>query len=98
MTGKRKDANHNSVVQALEAAGAVCIDCTVAPVLGFDLLILHRGKIYITEVKDGSKPASARKLTDGEAARKEQVELKNVPYNVVLNREEALRLIGVKKN
>lgn len=97
MTGKRKDANHNSVVEALSRAGATCIDCTVAPALGFDLLVAFRGSLYVVEVKDGSKIPSARKLTDGEAFRKQELEYKGIAYNVVESVDDALRLIGVTK-
>jgi hypothetical protein len=94
MRSNRKDANHSIIEQALKRAGAVCIDCTVAPALGFDLLVAFRGKLYIAEVKDGNKPPSQRKLTEGEAARKEQVEYKGVQYNVLESVDDALAMIG----
>jgi hypothetical protein len=97
MRGNRKDANQILIEQALKRAGAVCIDCTVAPSLGFDLLVAKGGCLHIVEVKDGNAPLSKRKLTPGEAARKEELEYKGVDYNIVENVEQALRLIGAKK-
>lgn len=32
-----------------------------------DLLVGHNGNLYLFEIKDGSKPKSQRKLTEGEA-------------------------------
>lgn len=64
----KTDANHTEVVKALRAAG--CSVISLAP-LGCgipDLAVGYRGRNWLLEVKDGSKPPSARKLTDDEAA------------------------------
>lgn len=57
------DANQAEIVAALRAVGA-----TVQPLHAVgqgcpDLLVGYRGQNYLLEVKDGSKPPSARKLT-----------------------------------
>jgi len=58
----RVDTNHAEVVSALRACGA-CVLSLAALGQGVpDLLILHRGKLMLIEVKDGSRPPSARKL------------------------------------
>lgn len=59
----RVDANQSEIVDALRKAGA-----TVTPTHkageGFpDLAVGFRGYTYLLEVKDGSKPPSAQKLT-----------------------------------
>ncbi len=59
----RIDANQPEVVKAFRAAGASVQ--SLAP-LGdgcLDLLVGYRGANYLVEVKDGSKPPSARTLT-----------------------------------
>lgn len=61
------DANQPAIVAALRSIGA-----TVTPIHAVgngcpDLLVGFRQKNYVFEVKDGSKPPSARKLTDDEA-------------------------------
>lgn len=94
MRGKRKDSNQAEIERELRRVGAEVIDCTVAPQLGFDLLVAFRGQLFVVEVKDGTKPVSARQLTDGESKRREQLEYKGVPYNVIENTEQALQLIG----
>lgn len=55
----RVDANQTPVIRALEAAGATVL------VIGqpVDLLVGIGGKFAFFEVKDGSKPPSARKKT-----------------------------------
>ena len=57
------DANQSAIVAALRKAG-----CTVQPLHSVgqgcpDLLVGRLGVNYLIEVKDGSKPPSARKLT-----------------------------------
>lgn len=57
------DANHGEVVEALRSAG-----CSVQSLAAIgkgcpDLLVGYHGMWLLFEVKDGSKPPSARKLT-----------------------------------
>ena len=64
----KTDANHSEVVKALRQIG-----CSVASLASVgcgipDLVVGYRGVNWLLEVKDGSKPPSARKLTDDEAA------------------------------
>ena len=94
---KRKDDNHREIQQALERAGALVIDCTPAPSLHFDCIVIFRGRLHIVEIKNPLQPPSARRLTPGEARRKEQIEYKGVPYNTVETIEQALKLIGAVK-
>jgi hypothetical protein len=90
MTGKRKDNNHSEIVAALESCGALCVDMTGDPKIGFDLLVIHRGMKDIVEIKDGE----GKKLTTNEAKRKGDIESKGVTYNVIESVEDALRMIG----
>lgn len=64
----RTDANHAEIVAALRALG-----CSVVSTAGVgdgfpDLAVGYRGETYLVEVKDGSKPPSARLLTADEAS------------------------------
>jgi predicted Holliday junction resolvase-like endonuclease len=95
MRANRIDANQTEIVEALRKAGAEWIPTSGDPSIGFDGLVAHQGRLFVVEIKDGSKPASARRLTDRERKRKEQVEYKGVPYNVIESKEDALKLIGV---
>jgi Holliday junction resolvase len=57
------DDNQTEVVKALRAAGAT-VTVTSAAGKGFpDLCVGYRGLTYLFEVKDGSKPPSAQKLS-----------------------------------
>lgn len=62
----RVDANQNEIVQALRDMGAsVAITSMVGS--GFpDIVVGFRGRNYLIEIKDGSKPSSKRKLTPDE--------------------------------
>jgi hypothetical protein len=63
----RTDRNQPEIVAALRAAGVtVCVTSHVGG--GFpDLAASYRKRLIFLEVKDGSKPPSARKLTPAEA-------------------------------
>lgn len=59
----RVDANQGEIVQALRKVGAV-VYSTAGIADGFpDLTVGYRRVTYLLEVKDGSKPPSARELT-----------------------------------
>lgn len=84
------DANQPEIVQALRKAGAT-VQTLAAVGKGVpDLLVARCGKLWLIEVKDGSKPPSARKLTP------DQVEWHknwNSPVYVVNNVDEALSVL-----
>jgi Holliday junction resolvase len=57
------DANQSELVDALRKFGAT-VTPTHATGAGFpDLVVGYQGVNYLLEIKDGAKPASARKLT-----------------------------------
>jgi len=62
---RRIDANQNDIVVALRACGAVVRVVTQGDGIP-DLLVGYRGYTLLLEVKDGSKPPSARTLTEAE--------------------------------
>ena len=63
MRASRTDANQKRIVAALRKAGAsVYVGSAIKS--GFpDLIVGYAGRTFLCEVKDGSKPPSARKLT-----------------------------------
>lgn len=62
----KTDANQTEIVEALRAIGAMVYP-THRLGGGFpDLLVGWKGRLLLLEVKDGSKPPSARLLTDKE--------------------------------
>jgi hypothetical protein len=68
MTWAKVDTNQPAVVKRLREIGCT-VRSTAAVGQGFaDLCVGFRGQTFILEVKDGSKPPSARKLTEDEAA------------------------------
>jgi hypothetical protein len=63
----RVDQNHASIIKLWRKCGATVLDCSGARGLGFDAIVLTRGRLYLVEIKDGSLPPSRRALTDAEA-------------------------------
>lgn len=85
------DANQAEIVRALRAVGAV-VTSTASAGSGFpDLAVGYRGKTFLLEVKDGSRPPSERRLTPAQeewhAAWRGQVA-------VVETVQQALEVIG----
>lgn len=64
----RTDGNHRHVVRILRSVGASVLDLSRVGQGCPDLAVGFRGVTYLLEVKDGSKPPSARQLTPDEAA------------------------------
>lgn len=93
----RTDTNQSDIVSTLRAVGADWISTSGDPGIGFDGIVLFRGRIFIAEVKDETKPPSARRLTENEEKRKAQCEAHGVPYLIFLNPDQALEAIGAKK-
>ena len=91
----RVDANQPEIVKGLRRAGASVL--VVSNLKNcFDILVGFRGVNYIMEIKDGDKPPSRRELTEGEKDFKRK--WKGGEYHIVLNLEQALKVIGLCKN
>jgi hypothetical protein len=86
------DSNQNEVVDALRKAGA-SVQSLAALGKGVpDLLVSIRGVNLLMEIKDGSKPKSAQKLTE------DQLKWHGAwqgPVCIVDGPKAALRMIGV---
>lgn len=68
MGAKRTDANQTAIVSAFRKLGAT-VAITSALGRGFpDLVVGYRRRNFLVEIKDGTKPPSAQKLTPDEAA------------------------------
>lgn len=60
---KKTDTNQSQIVRALRRIGCTVTDLSAVGGGCPDLLVGRNGVNYLLEVKDGSKPPSARKLT-----------------------------------
>ena len=96
-TKARKDDNHDDIVNALRKIGAVVISIHQLKD-AFDILVAYRGKLFVVEIKDGNKPPSKRKLTEGEVKCKNKLEGVGVTYNIVYSVDEAIELVTKIKN
>ena len=61
----RRDDNEKDIIKAMRACGAFVK--AINDEGTFDLLVWYNGHTLLLEVKDGTKPPSARRLTDAEA-------------------------------
>lgn len=85
------DANQKDIVAALRKAGAkVYVASSFGK--GFpDLIVGYQGRFVLLEIKDGSKPPSARKLTKDQ--QKFHAEWTGLPLYVVSSVEEAIEAV-----
>ncbi len=87
------DTNQASIVAALRKIGAM-VHSTAAIGAGFpDLVVAHGGRVWLLEVKDGNKPASAQKLTEAEQEFHERWD----GYVHIVNSPEAALKLLLKK-
>jgi hypothetical protein len=91
----RVDANQAEIVKALRRVGA-----TVQPLHTVgdgcpDLLVGYRGTNHLLELKDGSKPPSARQLTDDQ--KRWHNHWRGIAH-VVTSINDALCVIGANKH
>lgn len=92
---RKVDDNQREIVAALRAIGCF-VHSTAAAGDGFpDLAVAYRGRWYLVEVKDGSKPPSARKLTKAQAEWQSRVNGR-APTPVVKSVDEAIALVTGK--
>ena len=93
MAYSRVDSNQKYIVDGLRKFGASVLH-THTLKNAFDILVGYKGSTFIMEIKDGSQPPSKRKLTPGELKFKN--EWKGSEYFVVMNLEQAIRIISNK--
>lgn len=95
MRANRIDRNQPEIVRDVRRAGVVWIPTSGDPNIGFDGLLVFRGRVVPAEIKDPSKPPSARRLTDTEARRKAEIEGQGATYLVVETADDVLRYFGL---
>lgn len=93
MKARRKDANHNEITRTLLQVGAELLETYQLPG-ALDVFVAYRQKWTLLEIKDGTKPPSARKLTEDEAATVARIARTGAPVHVVTTPDEALKAIG----
>lgn len=87
----RRDENHGSIKAAFQALDMSVLDIASTP-CGFDLVVGYKTQAILVEVKDGSKPPSARKLTENE----ERAHLNwKGPKAIVKSTEEAIDVVAL---
>lgn len=89
----KRDANHGEIVRNLRAVGCSVQDLANVGDGCPDLLVGFMGKNFVFEVKDGSKPESAQRLTADEDV---WLRLWRGKASVVNSVESALRILGIR--
>jgi hypothetical protein len=59
----------------------------------FDILVGYDRKLFIVEIKDGNKPPSQRRLTEGEIKCRDAFESVGVTYHIIESVEAAISMI-----
>lgn len=88
------DDNHAQVVDALRKAGCKVMSLAAIGKGCPDILAMKGGRLWLLEVKDGSKAPSARKLTPAQI--KWHAEWVGAPVVVVETAEQALQAVGAQ--
>lgn len=87
----RVDATHKPVMQALRACGWLVVDTSRLKRF-VDLIAVKGGRVEWIEIKDGSKPPSARKLTPDEADLHSALKQAGVEVRIIESVEQAIKL------
>lgn len=93
---RKVDDNHAEIVRALEQIGVGVLDTSQAGDGWCDLVTFRAGRMLAIEVKDGSKPPSARKLTIAQVRAHELARVHGCTIHVVTSVEQALALHGAR--
>lgn len=84
------DANQAEIVEALRRIGARVTPLHMVGGGVPDLLVEHRNRIFLVEVKDGRLPPSARLLTPEQAKWHREAQVK---VHIVTSVEQALEVV-----
>lgn len=93
----RVDANQSEIFKLWRDLGALVTD-TSRFGDGFpDCMLAYRGKIFLAELKDGSKPPSAQRLTPQQEIFHRQHEAHGIVIPIIRNMDEAMALLGARR-
>jgi len=100
-TRSSTDANQPEIVDALRAYEEEGLENPVVIIVTCtkkfcDVIAVFNSKIFLIEIKDGSKPPSQRRLTPGEEEAKAKLAKVGVTIHLVNNEEEAINVIKTK--
>lgn len=88
--GERRDKNEMQLIKYMRGIGAIVIQANKS--MGFDLLVLFRGKSFIVEVKN---PSENWKLTDNEKNLMSLCNITNNDYWILENEKDCNEMLGI---
>lgn len=94
---RKVDDNHSELVRLWRDMGAVVWDLSSVGRGIADVLVGWRGRWTAVEIKDGSKPPSARKLTPQQILLHGEIRRAGLPLVIVTNTDEALAILGARR-
>jgi hypothetical protein len=94
---RKKDDNHDEIVDEFKRLGCGVKDVHDLPNF-VDIIICYKSATVMVEIKDGAKPASARKLTSGEKKFSDEWIAKGGKWACIETIEQANEMIkGIKQ-
>lgn len=87
----RVDKNQPAVVSAFRKLGYFVKHCHETPHF-VDILVIKSGFVGFVEIKDGQKPPSARKLTNGEQGFKDAMDVYGGNWFLVKDLDDVLEV------
>ena len=88
------DANQPALVELWRKCGAYVTLMSGDPTTGCDVIVSWQGRNEFVEIKDGDKPPSKRKWTEGELQKQEDLGRVGCKLHVGENEEQAIELLN----
>ena len=90
---RRVDENQLAIVQALRKIGACVIDLSAAGRGVMDLLVCYRGRVWMVEIKNPTKPKGDQMLKPAQIKLHKAIGDAGCEVHIVRNVDEAIALV-----
>lgn len=94
---RRVDANQAEIFGVWRDLGVLVTDTSHIGGGFPDCMLAYGGRLYLAEIKDGSKPPSAQRLTPAQEVFHRQHEAHGVRVATIRTIDDALALIGARR-
>jgi hypothetical protein len=90
---RRVDENQKSIVSALKAIGACVLDLSSSGGGVMDLLVIHRGRVWMVEVKNPAKPKADQSLTPAQIRVHAEIGRAGGEVKIIRTVDEAIAMV-----